>query len=303
VVASVISVDRLRKTYGTFVAVEDVSFEVEEGEIFGLLGPNGAGKTTSVECAQGLRVPDAGDISVLGLDPRTEGSQLRQLVGSQLQESALPGRLKVWEALDLFASLVPGGPDWRQVMERWDLTGKASASFSSLSGGQRQRLLVALAVVNEPRVVFLDEMTTGLDPAARRATWQLIEAIRDGGATLVLVTHFMDEAEQLCDRLTIVDEGRVVATGSPQSLIAEHGGDLLIHFSTDRPDVSFLDAIESVHTVSRHGPHVTVAGHGPVLALVGAELVRNGIVPTDLRVQQSTLEDVFLRLTGHGLAE
>lgn len=302
-VASVISVERLRKNYGAFVAVEDVSFDVEEGEIFGMLGPNGAGKTTTVECAQGLRTPDAGHIRVLGLDPRAQAAQLRRLVGSQLQESALPGRLKVWEALDLFSSLVPGGPDWREVMERWNLTEKASASFSSLSGGQRQRLLIALAVVNEPQVVFLDEMTTGLDPAARRATWELIEAIRDGGATLVLVTHFMDEAEQLCNRVTIVDAGRVVATGSPQSLIAQHGGDLLIHFSTDRPDVSFLDAIDVVHSVARRGSHVTVAGHGPVLALVGARLVENGIVPSDLRAQQATLEDVFLRLTGRGLAD
>ena len=302
-VASVISVEHLRKSYGSFVAVEDVSFEVEEGEIFGLLGPNGAGKTTSVECVQALRAPDAGEIKVLGLDPRTQAGQLRRLVGSQLQESALPGRLKVWEALDLFASLVPGGPDWREVMKRWDLTDKASASFSSLSGGQRQRLLVALAVVNEPKVVFLDEMTTGLDPAARRATWQHIEAVRDGGATLVLVTHFMDEAEYLCDRLAIIDEGRVVATGSPQGLIAEQGGELLIHFSTDRPDVSFLEDIEWVDSVSRRGPRVAVAGHGPVLVTVGAELVRNGIVPSDLRVQQASLEDVFLRLTGHGLGD
>lgn len=301
--APVISVEHLRKTYGPVVAVEDVSFEVEEGEIFGLLGPNGAGKTTSVECMQGLRVADAGNVRILGLDPRTHAAQLRRLVGSQLQESALPARLRVWEALDLFASLVPGGPDWRQVMDRWNLTDKAGASFSSLSGGQRQRLLVALAVVNEPRVVFLDEMTTGLDPAARRATWRLIEAIRDGGATLVLVTHFMDEAEHLCDRLAVVDQGRVVATGTPQSLIAEHGGELLLHFSTDCPDVSFLEDIQWVDSVSRRGSHIAVAGHGPVLALVGSELVRHGIVPDDLRVQQATLEDVFLRLTGRGLED
>ena len=188
-------------------------------------------------------------------------------------------------------------------MEQWNLTGKASASFSSLSGGQRQRLLVALAVVNEPKVVFLDEMTMGLDPAARRATWRLIEAIREGGATLVLVTHFMDEAEHLCDRLAIVDGGRVIATGSPQNLIAQHGGELLLHFSTDRPDVSFLEDIEWVDSVSRRGAQVAVVGRGPVLALVGSELVRNGMVPTDLRVEQATLEDVFLRLTGHGLEE
>jgi ABC-2 type transport system ATP-binding protein len=302
-VPPVITVENLRKSYGSFVAVEDVSFEVEEGEIFGLLGSNGAGKTTSVECVQGLRVPDGGNIRVLGLDPKTHATQLRRLVGSQLQESALPSRLKVWEALDLFATLVPGGPDWRQVLDRWSLSEKAGASYSSLSGGQRQRLLVALAVVNEPQVVFLDEMTTGLDPAARRATWRLIEGVREGGASLVLVTHFMDEAEHLCDRLAIVDGGRVVATGTPQSLIAEHGGAQLLHFSTDRSDVSFLEDIEWVDSVSRRGSRVLVAGHGPVLPLVGAELVKNGIVPSDLRVQQATLEDVFLRLTGRELEE
>ena len=301
--APVITVEHLRKAYGSFVAVEDISFEVEEGEIFGMLGPNGAGKTTSVECVQGLRARDAGDIRILGLDPKTQVAQLRRLVGSQLQESALPGRLKVWEALDLFASLIPGGPDWRRVMDRWGLSEKAGASFASLSGGQRQRLLVALAVVNEPQVVFLDEMTAGLDPAARRATWRLIEAVRDGGATLILVTHFMDEAEHLCDRLAIVDRGRVVATGSPQGLIAEHGGMQLLHFTTDREDLSFLEAIESVDSVSRRGNRVAVAGTGPVLPLVGAALVRNGIVPADLRLQQATLEDVFLRLTGRGLEE
>ncbi len=299
--AAVITVENLRKTYGSFVAVEDLSFEVAEGEIFGLLGPNGAGKTTSVECVQGLRVPDGGSIRVLGLDPRTQSAQLRRQIGSQLQESALPGRLKVWEALDLFASLIPGGPDWRGVMDRWDLTEKAGSSFSSLSGGQRQRLLVALALVNEPKVVFLDEMTTGLDPAARRATWRLISTIRESGTTLVLVTHFMDEAEQLCDRIAIVDRGRIVATGTPQGLIAEHGGEIVVRFSTEYADVSFLGSLKEVHSVSQRGNHVTVAGRGPVLAVVASELVGRGIVPGDLRVEQTTLEDVFLELTGHGM--
>ncbi len=206
-----ITVEGLRKAYGALVAVEDVSFEVGQGEIFGVLGPNGSGKTTTVECVQGLRHADGGRLRVLGLDPRSQRHELRRRIGSQLQESALPERIKVWEALRLFASLTPGAVDWAELIERWGLQAKRDATFASLSGGQRQRLFVALALVNRPEVVFLDEMTTGLDPAARRETWGLIEAIRDQGATVVLVTHFMDEAERLCDRLAVVKDGRVLA--------------------------------------------------------------------------------------------
>jgi len=192
---SIIEIQNLRKTYGSTVAVDDISFEVAEGEIFGLLGPNGAGKTTTVECLQGLRHPDSGSIRVLGLDPRLEAQALRRRIGSQLQESALPDRIKVWEALDLFASVSPNASDWRVLLEQWGLAEKRKASFSSLSGGQRQRLFVALALVNSPEVVFLDEMTTGLDPAARHVAWDLIRAIRDRGTTVTLVTHFMAEAD------------------------------------------------------------------------------------------------------------
>ena len=300
---TVVTVEHLMKRYGELVAVDDVSFEVERGEIFGILGPNGSGKTTTVECLQGLRYPDGGEIRVLGHDPRHDATALRRRIGSQLQESALPERLKVGEALEFFSSISPDGPPWTSVMEQWGLADKRSSTFASLSGGQQQRLFVALALVNAPELVFLDEMTTGLDPSSRRVAWDLIRRIRDDGATVVLVTHFMDEAEHLCDRLAIVDGGRVIATGTPQSLIARHGGELLLHFSTDRPDVSFLEDIEWVDSVSRRGAQVAVVGRGPVLALVGSELVRNGIVPTDLRVEQATLEDVFLRLTGHGLEE
>ena len=295
--APVVAVEHLRKAYGAVTAVEDISFTVEEGEIFGLLGPNGAGKTTTVECLQGLRKADGGTLRVLGLDPGTQGRELRGRVGSQLQESALPDRIRVWEALDLFASLTPRAADWRVLMEQWGLAGKGRASFASLSGGQRQRLFVALALVNEPLVVFLDEMTTGLDPAARRVAWDLVEAIRARGTTVVLVTHFMDEAERLCDRLAIVDEGRVVATGSPQALIDLHAPQVLVRFSTAIPDVDFLFRVPGVETVERRGEQVEVAGTGAVLALVASALVEHRIVPTDLRAERATLEDVFLRLT------
>ena len=294
---SVIEVDNLRKRYGSHVAVEDVSFQVRQGEIFGLLGRNGAGKTTTVECLQGLRRADGGRVRVLGLDPQRQTQQLRRRIGCQLQEAALPDRLKVWEALDLFASLASAEADWRVLMNQWGLTDKRTASFAGLSGGQRQRLFVALALVNDPEVVFLDELTQGLDPAARRVAWGLIGAIRERGATVVLVTHYMDEAEQLCDRIAVVDGGRVVATDTPQGLISRFGGPIKITFTPDGHDVRFLENVAHVQAVRRRGDRVEAEGTGPVLALVAAELVARGLVPADLRVEQPTLEDVFLRLT------
>jgi ABC-2 type transport system ATP-binding protein len=299
----VITVEHLRKTYGHVVAVDDISFEVQKGEIFGLLGPNGAGKTTSVECVQGLRHPDRGEVRVLGLDPRTQAGDLRRSIGAQLQQSALPDRMRVWEALDLFAAFAPRTVDWRALMSAWGLESLAGRAYGNLSGGQRQRLLIALALVNQPRVVFLDEMTTGLDPAARRATWDLIREVRDRGCTIVLVTHFMEEAERLCDRLAIVDAGRIVATGSPQGLIAAEPTGVHVLFSTTAPDLGFLSKVDHVEAVLRDGNRVEVEGNGPVLALVAAALVKHGIVPDDLRVERPTLEDVFLRLTGHSMRD
>ena len=298
---SVVQVEHLRKVYGPVVAVDEVSFEVQEGEIFGLIGPNGAGKTTTVECLQGLRHSDAGRIRVLGFDPQSEAQALRRRIGSQLQDAALPDRIKVWEALDLFASFAPNATDWRVLMEQWGLTGKRNATFSSLSGGQRQRLFVALALVNNPDVVFLDEMTTGLDPAARRVAWNLVRAIRDRGTTVVLVTHFMDEAEQLCHRLAVMDQGRVVALDTPQGLITTYASQIRVIFSTERTDLSWLEEIPQVSRVTRRGPRVEVEGSGPVLAVVAAALVNHGITPSDLRAEQPTLEDVFLTITGHGV--
>jgi ABC-2 type transport system ATP-binding protein len=301
--AFAVEVEHLTKRYGDTVAIEDVSFAVAPGEIFGILGPNGAGKTTTVECLQGLRQPDGGRIRVLGLDPARQTSQLRRRIGSQLQESALPDRIKVWEALDLFSSLAPNGKDWRVLLEQWGLSGKEKSSFGSLSGGERQRLFLALALVNQPEVVFLDELTQGLDPGARRVAWALIREIRDRGTTVILVTHFMEEAEALCDRLAIVDRQRVIATGTPQELIASSERGIQVRFSTDREDISWLSDVEHVEQVERQGDHVEVRGSGPVLALVAAALVGHGIVPVDLRVEQATLEDIFLELTGRTKGE
>jgi ABC-2 type transport system ATP-binding protein len=295
---AIIEVEHLAKRYGDTVAVDDVSFTVDEGEIFGILGPNGAGKTTTVECVQGLRDPSGGHLRVLGLDPQRQAGELRWQIGSQLQESALPDRLKVWEALDLFTTLAPEAADWRTLLEEWGLTGKAKATFASLSGGQRQRLFVALALLNNPKVAFLDELTQGLDPAARRVAWDLIRSVRERGTTVVLVTHYMDEAEQLCDRLAVVDGGRVIAQGTPGELIARSGRGVRVRFSTDQPDLSWLREIDCVEDVTRHGRNVEVAGSGPVLALVAAALVGRGIIPADLRADRATLEDVFLELTG-----
>jgi ABC-2 type transport system ATP-binding protein len=228
---------------------------------------------------------------------------LRRRIGSQLQEAALPDRIKVWEALDMFASVADHALDWNTLLNQWGLSEKRKASFGSLSGGQRQRLFIALALVNNPKIVFLDEMTTGLDPAARHVAWELIRAIRDHGATVVLVTHFMDEAEELCDRLAIVDHGKIIAADSPGGLIASHAGQVRVIFTTDKEDLTWLDKVPYVKQVERLGPRVEVEGTGPVLAHVSAALLAHDIEPSDLRIEQPSLEDVFLKLTGRRAEE
>lgn len=215
----VIDVQNLHKKYGQYSAVEDVSFSVNQGEIFGIIGPNGAGKTTAVESVIGLRQPTAGHIRVLGLDPYSERRVLSQRIGIQLQHAQIPERMKVWEALDLFSSFYDRTVPWEPLLEAWGLVEKRKTGFGKLSGGQKQRLFIALALLNDPEIVFLDELTTGLDPQARRATWELVAAIRDRGKTVVLVTHFMDEAQALCDRVAIIDHGRIIALDSPRALI------------------------------------------------------------------------------------
>lgn len=293
----VISVRELRKSYKSTRAVDGLSFDVSRGEIFGLLGPNGAGKTTTVECLQGLRHADSGHVSLLGLDPAHDMVEIKRRIGSQLQESALPERIRVWEALDLFAASVPGASDWEALLEDWGLTAKRDASFGSLSGGQRQRLLVALALVNSPEIVFLDEMTTGMDPAARRVAWELIERIRDRGTTVVLVTHFMDEAESLCDRIAVVVGGRIRAIGTPAALRSAHGGPARVRFTASLSSSEFLTRIKGVAGVQVAGASYEVTGTGPLLARVAAALVDRGEEPEDLEVARPTLDEVYLRLT------
>lgn len=289
----------LRKRYGDTVAVDGVSFEVAQGEIFGLLGPNGSGKTTTVECIQGLRHPDDGDIDVLGMDPRHDRVRLRRSLGSQLQDAALPDRIRVWEALRLFSILSPAGSSWEHLLDEWGLTTRRDAAFGDLSGGQRQRLFVALALVGDPRVVILDEMTTGLDPAARRVTWELVEAVRDRGTTVILVTHFMDEAERLCDRIAVLSRGRVVASGTPSELTTARAGTATVRFTHHgHHDLGFLAGLDGVVSFERSAGAVAVHGTGPLLARVAHALVQRGIEPPDLRVELPSLEDAYLALTG-----
>ncbi|WP_440073928.1 ABC transporter ATP-binding protein [Streptosporangium sp. OZ121] len=233
---TVIEINGLQKSYGTHKALDDVTLTVERGEIFGILGPNGAGKTTVVECASGLRKPDGGTLRVLGMDPQTQRRELLQRIGTQLQEAALPDAIRVGEALKMYASFYDKPADWNALMEEWGLTEKRRARFSGLSGGWKQRLFIALALVGNPEVVFLDELTTGLDPSARRMTWNMIRAMRDRGVTVVLVTHFMDEADALCDRIAVIDRGRVVHQGSP--------GDLLTRDASGSLDDAYFALIE-----------------------------------------------------------
>ncbi|WP_188189059.1 ABC transporter ATP-binding protein [Nonomuraea sp. SYSU D8015] len=299
----IIEVRNLRKRYPNHLAVDDVSFEVAEGEIFGILGPNGAGKTTTVECVAGLRAPDGGTVRVAGLDPQRDRDKLRRVLGMQLQSATLPEKIKVWEALDLYASFYPDPADWRELMERVGLGGKRDTTFKKLSGGQRQRLSVALALVGRPRLAVLDELTTGLDPQARRDTWELVEQIRDSGVTVVLVTHFMEEAERLCDRLALIDVGKVVATDTPAGLVARVGGDRKVRFRPSAPvDDAVLLALPEVHEVSRNGGEITVSGSGDLAPAVTLALAQHQVVPRNLRTEQATLDDAFLALTGRKLS-
>ncbi|MBA4181186.1 MAG: multidrug ABC transporter ATP-binding protein [Anaerolinea sp.] len=292
-----VAVRELAKVYGPLRAVDGVSFDVRRGEIFGIVGVNGSGKTTTVECLQGLRDRDNGEVHVLGLDPATQRDALRHRIGSQLQESALPDRLRVWEALDLFAAISPRSRDWRRLADEWGLWEKRRAAFADLSGGQRQRLFVALALVNDPEIVFLDEMTTGLDPSARHAAWDLVRAVRQRGTTVVLVTHFMDEAEELCDRIAVFKAGRIVALDTPSALVRRFADHSTVRFTHEGDDLPWLDGCPGASAVEREGTRFTVAGDGPLLAYVASALVAHGIAPLDLRVERPTLEQAFLRIS------
>jgi ABC-2 type transport system ATP-binding protein len=297
----VIEVANLVKTYDGTNVVDDVSFSVDEGEIFGIVGPNGAGKTTAVESIEGLRRPDGGSIRVLGLDPTRDRYEVTQRVGVQLQESRLQDKLRVGEALELYASFYSNPADWRDLLDRLGLQRKVDTKYSDLSGGQKQRLAVALALVGSPEVAILDELTTGLDPQARRSVWENIEQIRDAGVTVVLVTHFMEEADRLCDRIMVVDQGRVVAIDTPTGLVDRVGSEQRLRFRPSVPiDDADLAALSEVTTVTHSGPQVIICGTGNVVHAVTSLLAQRRVIAQELRIEQNNLEDAYLALTAQG---
>ena len=302
----VVQVSGVRKTYGQTVAVDEVSFEVNEGEIFGLIGPNGAGKTTTMECIEGLRTPDRGTISVLGLDPFRNVYKLQDRIGVQLQQAQLQKRIKVWEAVDLWASLYQKKAiDAKRLLEQLGLTDKRDAWFMNLSGGQKQRLFIALALINDPDVVFLDELTTGLDPQSRRAIWDLVRGIRDRGKTVFLTTHLMEEAERLCDRVAIIEHGRIIDIDRPERLVHRHCPERTVVLATDDPIAEKrFRSISGVESVICTDMRFTIRGRGDdlVTAVIHC-LSENGIRVTDFRTILPNLEDVFLKLTGHSIRE
>ncbi len=300
-----IRVSGIRKTYGTHVAVDDVSFEVRSGEIFGLIGPNGAGKTTTMECIEGLRTPDRGTISVLSLDPFRHVYQLQDRIGVQLQEAQLQKRIKVWEALHLWASLYPNPLDGDRLLEQLGLADKRNAWFMTLSGGQKQRLFIALALINDPELVFLDELTTGLDPQARRAIWELVRGIRDRGKTVFMTTHLMEEAERLCDRVAILEHGRIIDIDSPSALVARHCPQRTVVLATDDETAhERFRAIPRVETVTRRDGRLTIQGSGDDLVTEVIHcLSEHRINVTEFRTVLPNLEDVFLKLTGHSIRD
>ena len=297
-----IDVLHLRKGYGDTVAVDDVSFSVAEGEIFGILGPNGAGKTTILECALGLRRPDSGSIRVMGFDPGEDRERLHPIVGAQLQAGALPGLLRVGEILGLYKSFYRQPADVAELVRVLGLAGKLKNLYMSLSGGQKQRLSVALALIGRPKIALLDEMTTGLDPQVRRDTWDLIEDVRDRGATIVLVTHNMEEAERLCDRVALIDRGRIVALGSPARVAERAGTSQRVQFVPSGPfGDRLLTGLPEVKRVERHGRHVAVSGSGDLVSVLILALASAGLTARDVQVESATLEDAFVLLTGRHL--
>ena len=312
-VRKVIEAADLRKRYGKTVAVDGVSFDVREGEIFGLIGPNGAGKTTTMECVEGLRKIDGGRITVLGLDPFRDSRQLQERLGVQLQQAQLQKRIKVWEAVDLWASLYRKPVDGEALMGQLGLSDKREAWFMNLSGGQKQRLFIALALIHDPDIVFLDELTTGLDPQARLTIWELIRGIKERGKTVFLTTHLMEEAEKLCDRVAVIDHGKIIAMGSPEDLVRQHCPEREVRFMTaaapmasptaaaDGEPFRTVPGIESVDAV---GATITLRGRGEdfVSGVIHA-IADAGIRIRDFRTAIPTLEDVFLKLTGRSLRD
>jgi ABC-2 type transport system ATP-binding protein len=302
---SVIEVNGLVKQYPGVRAVDGISFSIQPGEVFGMLGPNGAGKTTTIECIEGLRQADQGQIRVLGLDPRADGYQLREQIGIQFQSAALPDRIRVWEALDLFASFYKKSVDYRQLLVKMGLEEKRNAFLSKLSGGQKQRVFIALAMINDPQILFLDELTTGLDPQSRRAMWDMVRDIQAQGKTIFLTTHFMEEAERLCDRVAIVDHGKIVALDTPQHLVDGLGEENRVIFETTADlGQSFLKKLGSIGRVERIGDRVVVYGRkAGLIGRVVKALESSGTSFENIHSEQPTLEDVFLKLTGQEIRE
>lgn len=318
---NVVTVEGLHKHYGQVKAVNGISFRLQAGEIFGMVGPNGSGKTTTIECIEGLREPDKGSIEVLGFDPWREPYELRQRIGVQLQSCSLPRRMRVEEALDLFTSFYRNSRDWKPLLEGLGLGHKRRAFFSQLSGGQKQRLFVALALINQPEVVFLDELTTGLDPRARHAIWDMIRDIRDQGTTVYLTTHYMDEAQKLCDRVAILDHGQIIALDTPEQLVNKLGAGMRISFQVNGSvrlgsgagrkgfdpggfNLSQIGVIEGVQRVEREGSQVVVYGQGEGLVGRIVDCLESAGLPfQDLRTEHANLEVVFLALTGRELSD
>lgn len=296
---SIIEVTGLHKAYGDVIAVDDVSFTVDRGEIFGVLGRNGAGKTTAVETVAGLRTPDRGTVTVDGLDPRTRHTEVAQILGVQLQHSQLPEMITIAEAMDLYASFYSDPLDWRPLIDDLGLTEKLGTRYEKLSGGQKQRVSIALALVGNPKVAILDELTTGLDPQARRDTWGLIEAIRDRGVTIVLVTHFMEEAERLCDRIAIIHRGRVAALDTPTGLIDSIATGQRIRLRAATPfDPTALREVPDVTDVKVDGEWVVISGGDTMLYPLVSALEALGVRPIDFAIDRPSMDDAFLHLTG-----
>ncbi len=302
-------VSQLRKSYKDVVAVDGLNLEVQAGECFGLLGPNGAGKTTTVEICEGLTEPDSGDVQVLGLQWNSDAAQLRQLLGIQLQDTQLSEKLTVHETVRLFRSFFKQGAEAGEVIARVQLEEKRNSRVGDLSGGQKQRLALACALVGDPDFLFLDEPTTGLDPQARRQLWELIEEFKRSGRTILLTTHYMDEAERLCDRVAIMDHGREIALGTPRELIASTCTEHMVEFTAGSVskllDVPALRRIEGVREVRTQNDAVLMQVtelHTAVPALL-AELTRQNVPLTEFRTHSATLEDVFVTLTGRHLRD
>ena len=305
VARAVVQVSSIRKTYGKTIAVEDVSFDVNDGEIFGLIGPNGAGKTTTMECVEGIRRPNSGSITVLGLDPIRDVYELQERIGVQLQQAQLQKRIKVWEAMQLWASLyrkpITLG---EQLLDQLGLVDKRDAWFMTLSGGQKQRLFIALALINDPEVVFLDELTTGLDPQARRKIWDLVRDIRARGKTVFLTTHLMEEAERLCDRVAIMDHARIIDIDQPQRLVDKYCPERSVTLASFDAHAPECLARISDSPVIRQDSRYTVRGTGDrFVSDVIRCLSENHITVTDFRTETPNLEDVFLKLTGHPIRD